>query len=254
VGRRAKAGVAVLAFALAFVPRPAFAYRPFDGTDAAVAELHVFELEIGPVHYYRAGLQDYAIAPNLVLNLGILDDTELVVDASNYVALGSLDPGVARDSLLGDDILVKHVFREGVLQGKTGVSIAAEGGVLTPEIQGDSAFGASLDVITSYAWSFCAVHWNEWLEYARDQHADLFTGLIVEGPASWAVRPVTEIFFDEHFGGDQSGSVLVGAIWTARDDLALDVGVRGALDGAERASEVRAGLTWAVPLGPSTKR
>jgi hypothetical protein len=254
VGRRAKAGVAVAAAALALIPRPAFAYRPFDGTDGAVAELHVFELEIGPVHYYREGQQNYAIAPNLVLNLGILEDTELVIDASNYVALGPLETGVARDSFLGDDVLVKHVFREGVLQGKTGVSIAAEGGLLTPEIHGDSGFGASLDVITSYAWSFCAVHWNEWFEYARDQHADLFTGIIVEGPPAWTVRPVTEIFFDEHFGGDQTGSVLVGAIWTVRDDLAFDAGVRGALVGAERASEVRAGLTWAVSLAPSPRR
>ncbi len=254
MGRWAKAGVAIAAVALASAPRSAFAYRPFDGTDASVPQLHVFELEIGPVHYYREGQQDYAIAPNLVLNLGILENTELVVDASNYIALGSLEPGVARDSLLGDDILVKHVFREGSYQGKSGVSIAAEGGVLTPEIHGDSAFGASLDVITSYAWPFCAVHWNEWFEYARDQHADLFTGIIVEGSQAWAVRPVTEIFFDEHFGGDQSGSVLVGAIWTASDALAFDVGVRGALVGAERASEVRAGMTWAVSLAPSAAR
>ena len=48
----------------------AHAYRPFDGTDADVAELGTFELELGPVHWYSQGEAHYLIAPATVLNLG----------------------------------------------------------------------------------------------------------------------------------------------------------------------------------------
>ena len=237
--------------------RTAAAYRPFDGTDADTAELGEFELELGPVHYYRQGSQNFLIAPALVLNFGIFENTELVIDANNYVALGGLLPGTSRDSFLGDDVLVKHTFREGALQGKTGVSIAAEGGVLTPEINGVTNVGASLDVITSYRWGCGTLHWNEWFEFTRDHHADLFTGVIAEGPHEWTVRPVAELFYDQDFTGPSTESLLLGAIWHVRDAFDLDVGVRGARVGEVgptgavaqvNALEVRLGLTWAITM------
>jgi hypothetical protein len=137
--------IAWVVAAFAFVPSRAEAYRPFDGTDADVAEAGVFELELGPVQYLRLGRRNYLIAPDLVLNLGIFEGTELVVDADEFVALGPVDSDVSRVSLLGDDVLVKHVFRDGTLQRKTGVSVAAEGGLLTPEVNGSAGFGASLE-------------------------------------------------------------------------------------------------------------
>jgi hypothetical protein len=225
------------------------AYRPFDGTDADVAETGIFELELGPAHYYRQGSQNFLITPSLVLNFGLFEGTELVIDAQEFVALGKLQQRVPRIALLGDDVLMKHIFREGTLQGKTGVSIAAEGGLLTPEINGDEHFGGSLDVITSYRWSWGTFHWNEWFELTRDDHADLFTGVILEGPHDWAVRPVAELFYDHDFVVDSKSSLLLGAIWTVRDSLALDIGVRGARNGDENAAEVRLGLTWAIPMG-----
>jgi hypothetical protein len=254
MNRRLRPAAIALTCALALLTKPAQAYRPFDGTDADTAELGSFELELGPVHYYRQGPQNFLITPALVLNLGILENTELVIDANQYVGLGSLAPGVSRVSLLDDDILIKHTFREGTLQGKTGVSIAAEGGLLTPEIngldggRGASSVGASLDVITSYRWSALTVHWYEWFEFTRDQHADLFTGVILEGPHDWRVRPVMELYYDKDFEGGQNESALVGAIWEARESLAFDVGVRGARVGDENAAEVRLGLTWAIPV------
>jgi hypothetical protein len=250
----------LVAAAIVLVPARADAYRPFDGTDADVADLGVFELELGPVQYYRQDRQNYLIAPDLVLNLGIFPRTELVIDAEQYFALGPPDPDVPRVSLLGDDVLVKHVFREGTLQGETGVSIAAEGGVLTPEIHGSPGFGASLDVITSYQWSFGTVHWNEWFEFTREHDADLFSGVILEGPHDWTVRPVAEFFFDRDFSGETTVSGLVGAIWTVGPSLALDAGLRGAriygavVGGDVSAAEVRLGLTWAIPVWKPEER
>ena len=120
--------------ALLLVAARSEAYRPFDGTDADVAEPSEFELELGPVQYYRQGSQQFLIAPALVLNFGLFANTELVVDTQQSVAVGKQETGEPRVSLLGNDVLLKHVFREGTLQGKSGLSIAAEGGVLLPEI------------------------------------------------------------------------------------------------------------------------
>jgi hypothetical protein len=239
---------AVVAVGLSMLPARAYAYRPFDGTDADVAELHVFELELGPIQYYRQGSQNYLEAPALVLNLGILPRTELVIDANQFVAIGPLGEDVPRVSLVGDDVLLKYLFREGTLQGETGLSIAAEGGVLTPVVPDDARFGASLDVITSYEWSWGTFHWNEWFEYTREHQPDLFTGVILEGPHEWVVRPVSELFYDTNFSNDQTASVLVGAIWSVRESLAFDVGVRGARTDGEYAVEARLGLTWSVRL------
>jgi hypothetical protein len=238
----------LVAAGLSLLPARASAYRPFDGTDADAAEPHVFELELGPVHYFRQGEQSYLFTPALVLNFGLGKNTELVIDANLYVALAKLRPGVPRVAFRGDDLFLKHVFREGTLQGKTGASVAAEGGTLLPEVGGVSGLGASLDVITSYRWSWGAFHWNEWFEYTRDHHADLFSGVILEGPHDWVVRPVAEFFYNKDFVTDTTGSALVGAIWTVNKSVSLDLAFRGARTGSENIAEVRLGLFWSVPM------
>jgi hypothetical protein len=227
----------------------AHAYRPFDGTDADVVGLGEFELELGPAHYYREGGRNFLITPATVLNLGIFEDTELVVDFANYVALDALAPGEARVQAPDTDVLLKRVFRQGTLQEKTGLSIAAEAGPLLPDINRTNAFGASLDVITSYQWSFGTLHWNESGEYTREHNFSLFTGLILEGPHDWTVRPVAELFFEHEFHVETSTySGLLGAIWTVQDSLSLDLGVRVASVEGVDAEEARLGFTWAVPV------
>ncbi|HEX3596984.1 MAG TPA: hypothetical protein VHU80_17865 [Polyangiaceae bacterium] len=225
---------------------PAFAYRPFDGTDADVAERGEFELEFGPSHYYRRGERNYLIAPATVLNLGILEGTEIVVDFQDFVAL---DPDAhPRLALLGNDVLLKHVFRRGVLQGASGVSIAAEAGPLVPELDGADAFGASLDTIISYRWPALTVHFNEWAEYTRSHNPFVFTGVIVEGPHDWAVRPVAELFYSHEWDVGDEASALVGGIWTLRDSFTVDLGVRGSRVLEANAAEIRLGFTLVLPV------
>ena len=223
------------------------AYRPFDGTDADVAEYGSFELELGPVHWYDRAGDNYLIAPATVLNLGIVERTELVIDFQHYVALGALN-GRPRHALLGTDVLVKHVLREGILQGKSGLSVALEAGPLTPEINGTGAFGASADLIVSDRWAWGSVHFNEWPMYSRRHNLDLVSDVILEGPHQWLVRPVAEFFVEKEFNGDRTASGLVGAIWTPRDSFVLDLGARGARIGDQNAAEIRFGFTWAVPV------
>jgi hypothetical protein len=222
------------------------AYRPFDGTDADVAELGTFELEMGPVHWCDRGGQQYLLTPVTVLNFGILPGTELVIDFRGSVALGAL-AGRPRAALLGTDVVVKHVLREGILQGKSGLSIALELGPLTPEIHGNAGFGASSDLILSYRWDWGSVHFNEWPSYSRAHNLDLFSGVIVEGPHDWLVRPVTEVFYEKEFNAQQTVSALVGVIWTAKDSFVLDLGLRGARIGGDNAAEARLGFTWTIP-------
>jgi hypothetical protein len=62
----------------------------------------------------------------------------------------------------------------------------------------------------------------------REQHADIFGDVVVEGPREWAVRPVGEFFHERDFGQFQTRSALAGAIWQVKDNLAIDFGLRGA--------------------------
>ncbi|HEY1691899.1 MAG TPA: hypothetical protein VGG39_07040 [Polyangiaceae bacterium] len=243
----------VLAAALAVLgtsSAEARAYRPFDGTDADVAELGDFELELGPVHWYSQRDAHYVIAPATVLNLGVLPGVELVCDFQNYVGI-DVPPGQPRDQLLDTDLLTKIVLLPGVLQEKgTRPSIAAEVGPLLPNVNGTESFGGSADVIVSERWNGFTMHVNSWFELTRgDLHLDWFEGVILEGPFDAAVRPVSELYVDHEFVANATTwSALFGAIWRANEDVDLDVGLREARVADERATEVRMGLTWRIGI------
>jgi len=236
-----------LAMAALLLSSRASAYRPFDGTDADVAKEGEFELELGPVHYYRLGSTDYLIAPGGVLNLGIVRNLELVVDFEEFVGLEHVDDE-NRVRLLDDDVQAKWLVRRGTLQGESGLSIAIEAGPLFPEIGGEKSFGAAANAIFSYRVPVGTVHFNEELELSREQHVVGFSSVILEGPSQWAARPVSEIFIDHDFAGGTAGSLLLGAICPVTDGFVLDAGVRGAREEETNALEVRAGFTWAVAL------
>jgi hypothetical protein len=252
--RRASPPTSILAAIVAvvigtFAP-DALAYRPFDGTDADVAETGNFELELGPVHWYSQSDRHYLISPATVLNLGFLPRWELVVDFQNFVAIDT-PAGQPRDQLLDTDVFTKVVLLPGVLQGKEpGPSIAMELGPLLPNVHGQESFGASTDVIVSQRWHGFTMHVNNWLELTRgDLHLDWFEGAILEGPSDQALRPVGELFVEHEFVANvTTWSALAGAIWRATDSVDLDVGLREARIGDERATEVRLGLTWRLGL------
>ena len=245
------AAAVLLAAGVTLAPAQAHAYRPFDGTDADVAELGTFELELGPAQWHyrsgQSGAAHYVVAPSTVLNFGLLDRTELVVDFDDYVALGPL-AGRPRVALLDTDLKVKRLLREGTVQGKTGPSVAFEAGPLVPEVEGSSSWGASLDTLVSYEWQGGAVHLDVWPSYTREHEPDLFVGAIVEGPRRWIVRPVCEIFYEKELDVAETESALVGAIWEAKSWLALDAGIRGAHVGADHVAEARLGFTWTLSM------
>jgi hypothetical protein len=202
-------------------PDAAFAYRPFDGTDAAVADAGELEIEFQP-----AGVRQ------LVLE-GRLETPLSPSGPSTFTASGAF---------------LKHVLREGVLQDKTGPSIATEFGLLLPDLDGSNRLGASLAGIVSQRFDRGTVHLNGEVALTRDHNADVFLGAIVEGPIKWKVRPVAEVFYEEEVGAARTVSGLIGAIWQVNDKLSFDVGFREALTNGRPVSEIRAGFTVGFPL------
>ncbi|HEY7376254.1 MAG TPA: hypothetical protein VIF57_29095 [Polyangia bacterium] len=243
-------GLVVLTITLLAAPR-AWAYRPFTGTDADVAELHDIELEIGPVGYLRQEGRGTVAAPALIANWGFARDLELVLEGRQLIPLQPA-PGEPRVQIVDTQLDVKWLMREGALQEKTGPSVATEWTILLPET-GQSHVGAELAAIASLRWPALTLHANGNIAYTRERTLGLFGGLIAEGPGAWAVRPVAEAFVDREGPGATEWSGLAGAIWHFRPSLSFDAAARlswiRAAGAATRAFELRAGLTWSFTIG-----
>jgi hypothetical protein len=223
---------------------PAWAYRPFDGTDAAVAAPGEVEIELqpaGPLHD-EGGTR--LVAPATVFNYGFSENWEAVLEGRGETPLSASGP----TSLTSAGAFLKHVIVPGSLQDKTGPSVATEFGVLLPGSTGGSGVGASLAGIVSQRWDWGTVHFNAATALTRDHHGDVFFSTILEGPSKWTVRPVAEIFYENEFGKEETVSGLIGLIWQVRDNLSFDVAYRHALTNGHPVDEIRAGLTFGFPL------
>ena len=225
-------------------PDNSLAYRPFDATDAAVADVGELEIELGPVEFRRTETERTLIAPAYVINYGFAKNWELVVEGQAEHPIASADNTNSR--LVGNGVFLKGVLREGVLQDKTGPSVATEFGVLLPGINDEPGVGVSWLGIVSQRWSWGTIHFNAGAALTREHHADLFLGTIVEGPYDWTIRPVAEVVYEREFNTKETFSVLGGAIWRVRDNLSFDVGVREAWVNRHPETEIRAGLTFAL--------
>jgi hypothetical protein len=128
---------------------PAFAYRPFDGTDAAVAAPGQLEVELQP-----AGVQHErgtrSLAAWTVLNIGLSEGWEAVFEGRGETPLSQSGP----TELIDAGASLKHVVVPGSLQDKTGPSVATEFGVLLPDSTGNSGTGGSWAGIVSQRWDW----------------------------------------------------------------------------------------------------
>jgi hypothetical protein len=239
--RRIAAGV-VIGICAAGWALPAAAYRPFDGTDAAVADLGEMEIELQPLGAAHAGGVTRGLSDTIV-NYGFADRWELVLQTTPQIPPEGFGP-----ISVSNAALLKYVVQPGVLQDKPGPSIATEFGALLPEF-GGSGLGASWSGIVSQRWDWGTAHFNVTTNLTPDQHGELFLSTILEGPNKWKVRPVAEFYFDKVADGEQTYSALVGAIWQVNDKLSFDIAGRYALVDGRPVSEFRLGLTFGFPLG-----
>jgi hypothetical protein len=240
-------GLRAAALALAVLwPSSALAYRPFNGTDAAVASKGEVELELGPLGFEKAGATKTLVAPSAILNWGFADRFELVLEGRHLVQLE--EQGSEPRSRIEDAALsLKSVLCEGSLQEKNGVSVATELSALLPNVDGGGGAGGELAVIASRRWPDLTVHVNGAAAWTRAHRLGLFGGAIIEVHDSWTVRPVAEVFVESEQDQATVVSGLVGAIWRVRNGLSFDTGLRRA--GGLTTTEIRAGLTWGFNVG-----
>jgi hypothetical protein len=219
---------------------PALAYRPFDGTDAAVTDLGEVEIEFQPAGAFGAG----ATKPlsDAVFNYGFAERWELVLQGTAQVL-----PEGAGPLSVSNGAFLKYVLQPGVLQGMQGPSVATEFGPLLPPA-GGSGVGFSWTGIVSQRWEWGTIHLNTAANLTPDQHGELFFDAIIEGPNEWKVRPVFEFYSDSVISQQQTYSALAGAIWQVNDKLSFDAAFRHALVNGRAVNEIRAGLTFAFKV------
>lgn len=234
----------VIALGVAAWSAPASAYRPFDGTDAAVAAPGEVEIELQPAGRLREEGTTTLVAPATVFNYGLSESWEAVLEGRGQTPLSPSGP----TSLTSAGAFLKHVLQPGSLQDKSGPSVATEFGVLLPDSTGNSGVGANLAGIVSQRWDWGTIHLNAATALTREHRGDVFLDGIIEGPSQWTVRPVAEVFYENEFGKSETISGLIGLIWRVRDNLSFDVGLRHALTNGHPVNEVRAGLTFGFPL------
>lgn len=230
-----------IAVLLCLYAQPAAAYRPFDGTDAAVADVNETEIELQPFGYLRMGPQSNAVAPFVVYNYGFAERWEVVLQTEMLTPI----TGGGQPSIAANAAFLKYVIQPGVLQGQSGVSIATEFGPLLPGVNADHGTGFQWAGIVSQRWEWGTAHFNVEANLTRDHQAETFVGVILEGPHDWKIRPVFETFYDKVFTETESRSVLLGAIWQVDKDLALDAAFRYATVNGHAVNEIRAGVTFA---------
>ncbi len=236
------AGALLIATTLISWPQRALAYRPFDSTDASVADKGEVEIELGPIGYVKRGPEKTLVSPALVFSYGLTENWELVAEGRGNTALS----GDARQTAFSDDqVSLKGILRQGSLQEQSGPSVAVEIAALLPEVRGEHGAGASAAAIISQQMTWGTLHFNAKTTWVRAHKAEISLGGIAEGPAPWKVRPVAEVFYERTKREPRTVSGLVGAIWQVKDNLALDVGLKHTRSAGPSANEIRLGLTVA---------
>ena len=115
------------------------------------------------------GNNDQTGDPTSIFNFGFADRWELVLQGTAQ----PLPEGIGPISV-SDAAFLKYVVQPGVLQEKSGPSIATEFGPLLPASGGGSGVGFGLTGIVSQRWDWGTVHLNVASNLTPDQHGELF--------------------------------------------------------------------------------
>ena len=130
---------------------PAFAYRPFDGTDAAVAAPGEIEVELQPAGIQHEQGTQTLIAPWTVVNIGLSEGWEAVFEGRGETPLSPSGPSTFTAA---GAFSQGGPAREGSLQGQVRRQYRHGIGLLLPDSRGDSRLGASVAGIVSQRWDW----------------------------------------------------------------------------------------------------
>jgi hypothetical protein len=224
---------------------PAWGYRPFVSTDAAVVDPREVEVELGYFNLERVDEENTFITPQVVLNWGLIRNLEVVgefeVEKTPDESAQVVDPA----------LFLKAVLKEGVLQGKDGMSVAVEAGPLLPAtVAGESKFGFEGIGIMSGRFTDFTYHVNFGGGVNRAQ-ADPFAvwGVIVEFPILQNFRLVGEVNGESGEGEHADNSALLGFIWQpVSSELLVDLGLRRGMSSAAPDWQLTTGLTFTFSL------
>ena len=185
----------------------------------------------------------------MVLNYGFAKNWEAVgefrVEASPELEI--TDPGLS----------LKSVLKEGVLQGKEGVSFAIEAGLLLPSTRlREHGVGAEAIGIVSGKVGPVTVHVNGGGGLDRDdRHAFAIWGVIGELPVHPKLRLVGEVNGESTQGQRPNNSALLGVIWQPTSkNVFLDAGVRRGISRAAPDWQFTIGLTFGFSLPTSSRQ
>ena len=230
---------------------PAWGYRPFVATDAAVVGPRELEIELGYFTLERADQKNTFTTPKLVLNYGLMRNLEVVGEFE-------LEKPPGEDVELTDPALfLKAILKEGVLQQKDGPSVAAEVGPLLPATAvGERKFGFEGIGILSGARPPLTYHLNLGAGIDRAK-ADPFTiwGIIIELPLLSNLRLVGEVNGESTERESAHNSGLLGVIWQLPlSPVLIDAGMRRGISGGAPDWQLTTGLTFAFSLPPATRK
>src|SRR5437773_1205113 len=230
-------------FAALLIPASAWAYRPFVSTDAAVADPKEVEIEVGYFNLERTRRENTITTPSVVLNYGF---------AKNWEAVGELRIESSPDFEITDPgLFFKGVLREGVLQGREGVSVAIEAGPLLPStLPHEHGVGFEAIGIVSGKVAPVTVHINGGGGLDRDdRHAFAIWGVIGELPVHPKLRLVGEVNGESTQDQCPNNSALFGVIWQPTSkSVFLDAGIRRGISGAAPDWQFTIGLTFGFSL------
>jgi hypothetical protein len=249
---RARALTACLLFIGLLMPPSCWAYRPFISTDAAVADPQEAEVELGYFTLERDKGENSFIIPRVVLNYGLFRNWEAV---GEFAVLRSPNGDV---NLIDPALSVKAVVKEGVLQEKTGISIAADVGLLLPSTeQGERHFGFEGIGIASAKLGPVILHVNGGLGVQRSTGDVVGIWGVIGELLLWnGLRLVGEVNGEQPRRKDQRDSGLVGVIWQPwpSRNVAFDAGVRRGFTSAAPDWQVTMGVTFGFSVSSLAAR
>ena len=224
----------------------AWAYRPFDFTDADVAGARSLEIELSPAEFVTHGDEHSVRTPSLSINLGIGGGYELSFLVANLVTMEPV-PGEPHSQIVDAGIEIKRVLRRGALQETSGPSIAVEGACLFPARGEEHLGGEAIGIVSqTMGAGFATVD----VSVTRDPEGrnGAGAGVILEGSGDQGWRPVAELKAEGVRGEPTERAVLLGSIYELREGLAFDFGLNLGISEGEHWTELRSGVTFL--LGP----